>query len=324
MRTTNTFALLTLALLFTGLDAESLPAAASKLSAETPRQILRMDLPFEVEYNPSVEKQLEGYLVYGRRETRQMLARTASYFPIFEHYLRKHGLPDELKFIPLLESRLRPQAESPAGAAGLWQFMPIAAEHYRLNINDYVDERLNPFRATEAAVKMLRDLYHEFDDWALALAAYNCGPGRVRKALRLSGCDTFWDIQHLLPRQTQRYLPGLIATIYIGRHYEAHGLAPSSNARSPQSFRVFRVNGALSLGDIATHCQLSLAEILALNPGYQQDFVPAQARGHYLILPETACGKFQQYILKESRRGNGNYAVAVLQSNQSSRTAAAL
>ncbi len=320
MRKMNTMAFSTLfalglTALPSGLQATA-PTSVDPLEYEIPMRLLQMDLPFEVEYNPEVKKHLEGYLIRGKRETRQMLSRTAMYFPIFEYYLRKNGLPDELKYIPLLESRLQPKAESSAGAAGLWQFMPIAATHYRLQSNDYVDERLNPFRATEAAVKMLAQLYQEFGDWSLVLAAYNCGPGRVRKALRLTGCDSFWDIQHLLPRQTQRYLPALIATIYVAQNHEMHGISPRFNSNHQKRFRVFRINTSLHLADIASHCQLPVEELLRLNPGYLQDFVPAQPKGHYLILPEVAFSKFQQYIIKESRRGSTSYAVAVLDSKE--------
>ncbi|HQU59029.1 MAG: lytic transglycosylase domain-containing protein [Phaeodactylibacter sp.] len=319
--TTTTFALLTIGLQATSLsstpDGMNRTDWDQELSFNIPVRLLQMEFPFEVEYNPEVQNQLDGYLRRGRRETERMLGRTALYFPIFEYYLHANGLPEALKYIPLLESRLRPEAESGVGAVGLWQFMPATAEHYHLQANDYLDERMNPFRSTEAAVKMLSQLFDDFGDWSLALAAYNCGAGRVRRALRRTGCDNFWDIQHLLPLQTQRYLPALIATIYTGRDYARYGLEPASHGRFQKPFRVFKIHSTLHLADIARHCQLSPTELYRLNPGYLQEDIPFTGRAHYLILPEKAFASFQQYIIKESRKGGPRYAIAVLDSRSS-------
>lgn len=293
------------------------PATASwpeQISYEIPLRLLQMPLPFSVEYNAEVRRQVTDYLRQGRRETEKMLARSSLYFPIFEYYLQKYGLPDELKYIPLLESRLFPTAVSPVGAAGLWQFMPATAEHYRLRIDEYVDERMDPYRATEAALRMLSWLYEDLGDWSLALAAYNCGPGRVKAAVDKTGCHNFWDIQHLLPRQTRRYLPALIATVYVARHYARHGLKPGASTLLAQPFQVFRVQHALDLTDIARHCGIAPPRLSGLNPGFLQDHIPASSRGRYLILPEEALPAFQKYIIKESRKSKESYAVAVLHS----------
>ncbi|MCB0559477.1 MAG: lytic transglycosylase domain-containing protein [Lewinellaceae bacterium] len=287
-----------------------------QISYDIPVRLLQMPAPFAIEFNPEVGRQITDYLRQGRRETEKMLARTALYFPIFEYYLHKYQLPDELKYVPLLESRLRPTAESAAGAVGLWQFMPATADHYRLRIDAYVDERMNPYLATEAAVSMLSGLYEELGDWSLVLAAYNCGPGRVRSAVRRTGCHNFWDIQHLLPRQTQRYLPALIATIYVARNYGRHGLEPNSKKPIFQPFQVFKVQHSLDLNDIARHCKVSRQLLSRLNPGFLQDFIPNSARGLYLILPQEALANFQQYIIKESRKSTESYAIAVLASHQ--------
>ena len=287
-----------------------------QISYDIPWRLLQMPVSFTVEYNAEVRRQLTDYLRQGKRETESMLARTALYFPIFEYYLQKYGLPDELKYIPLLESRLQPTAESSVGAAGLWQFMPATAGNYRLEIDEYVDERMNPYQATEAAVKMLSELYESFGDWSLALAAYNCGPGRVRSAVRRTGCHDFWDIQHLLPRQTQRYLPALIATIYVARYYELHGLR--SNPKKPfhQPFHVFKVQHALDLHDVAHRCGVPQQLLRRLNPGFLQDYIPYSSRGRYLILPEEALANFQKYVIKESRKARERYAIAVLDSHR--------
>ncbi len=294
--------------------AQATASWPEQISYEIPLRLLQMPLPFSVEYNAEVRRQVTDYLRQGRRETEKMMARSALYFPIFEYYLQKYGLPDVLKYIPLLESRLVPTAVSPVGAAGLWQFMPATAEHYRLHIDEYVDERMDPYQATEAALQMLSRLYEDFGDWSLALAAYNCGPGRVKAAVDKTGCHNFWDIQHLLPQQTRRYLPALIATVYVARHYARHGLQPRSPKQFNQPFQVFRVQHALDLNDIARHCSISRRRLSRLNPGFLQDYIPSSSRGRYLILPEETLADFQKYIIKESRKSKESYAVAVLYS----------
>ncbi len=281
---------------------------------DIPYRLLATELPFSVEYNNRVQDELSSYLRTGRRETEIMLGRTPQYFPIFEHYLKVHRLPDALKYIPLLESRLKPTITSASGAVGLWQFMPATAEGLGLRINEYVDERQSPYQVTEAAVRYLAKLHDRFEDWGLALAAYNCGPGRVKRALERTGCTTFWDIQHQLPRQTRQYLPRIIATIYVGHHYKKHGLQPKQYQYQAGHFRVFRIHHNVDLKEIALYCKLDLSWLRALNPGYLDLYTPKMEAPHYLILPEQALSHFAQYINKESRKAGTEYAIAVLDS----------
>ena len=286
-----------------------------ELSTEIPHRVLNISYPFDVEYTPVVKKQIDGYLNRGRRETEKMLSRSAMYFPIIEHYLAEYNLPDELKYIPFLESRMYPRAESPVGAAGLWQFMPATARHYGLRINNYVDERKNPFRSTEAALKMLKNLHDEFGDWALVLAAYNCGPGRVHRAIRRARCNDYWAIRRYLPRQTQRYVPSLIAAIYVAKDYERYGIEPNFKAFQQQPFRVFKIQHELNLTDIARHCEIPYYQLSRLNPGFLDSYIPRSREGHYLILPEDALGGFKGYLVKASRKTARDYAIAVLDSH---------
>ncbi|HMQ49834.1 MAG TPA: lytic transglycosylase domain-containing protein [Saprospiraceae bacterium] len=279
-------------------------------------RILSMEMPFNVEYSSRVKQYINSYVFSGKRETERMLGRSQMFFPMFEHYLKVYGLPDELKYIPLLESRLKPEAESEAGAAGLWQFIPETARQYRLTVNEYLDERKDPYKSTEAAMLMLSALYTEFQDWSLVLAAYNCGPGRVKRAIRLTGCDdSFWDIQHLLPQQTQSYVPAMIATIYVAKDYTWHELKPKAYSFYQKPYRVFKIYRSIDLEAIAHHCGMPSAELNVLNPGYLQSFIPASKKGHYLILPEDALPEFQQYVIKKSRAQTHRYAVAVLDSH---------
>lgn len=303
-------------ILLLSITATAMPSDwQEKLQNEIPQRVFSFSYPFDIEYNHTAQHHIDGYLRRGRIETRKMLSRTAMYFPIIEHYLALYDLPEELKYIPLLESRMWAEAESSVGAAGLWQFMPATGRHYGLRINDYVDERKNPYRSTEAAMKMLTNLYAEFGDWALALAAYNCGPGRVRKALRIANCDDFWSIKKYLPRQTQRYIPAMMATIYVAQDYQHYGIEPNFKAHRQQPFRVFKIQHDLDLKNIARHCKISSSQMHRLNPGFLETYIPRSRKGHYLILPEEALGRFQAYLIKSSRKREHSYAVAVLDSH---------
>ena len=200
-----------------------------------------LNLPVEVRYTPTVRSRIRQYLVEGSRDSEIILGRTAMYFPVFEHYLRLYRLPEALKYLPIVESTLRARATSHAGASGLWQFVPATARSMGLKVNGTVDERLDTYRATEAAVKMLAALHKEFGDWGIALTAYNCGPGNVRQAIRLAGRRDYWAIQRYLPRETQRYVPAFIAAAYLVNYYQHHGLHPDFPVYDLQETRVFRV-----------------------------------------------------------------------------------
>lgn len=177
-------------------------------------------------HHGTIRRIIDEHLTLGRRDAEITLGRAEFYFPIFERTLAARRLPEALKYVPLVESRLRVQATSSAGAKGLWQFMEGTAQAYHLKITETEDERLDPVRSTKAAARLLSDLHAQFGDWLLALAAYNCGPGNVQKAIRLGGSTDYWEIEQHLPRQTQRYIPTFIAVAYVAAHYEQHGLNP--------------------------------------------------------------------------------------------------
>ncbi len=246
-------------------------------------------------------EKVESYLLRARPNTEKMLGKMGLYLPIFEHYLALYGLPDFLKFLPVAESRLKPTVVSSCGAAGLWQFMPTTAHHYGLRINDYVDERLAPYKATKAAVKMLSELYSGFGDWALALAAYNCGPERVKRAILATGCSNYWDIRHLLPRQTQKYVPSFLAAVYVGSHYHQHQLHPKPQ-RWMEDFRVVPIYGRLSFRRISYLTGLSNRYLEHLNPAYIQGIVPGSKKPHYLLLPTNAVQPLQDYLQRRTQQ----------------------
>lgn len=256
-------------------------------------RLAQLQLPFAVHNTPRVQAYIRRYFVEGYRDAEDLLGLTTVYFPIFEHYLRLYNLPDELKYLPLIESTLRPRVTSPAGAAGLWQFVPSTARHYGLIINGSVDERLDPHKATEAAVRMLAALYQQFGDWGLVLAAYNCGPGRVQQAMRNARCEDFWDVQPYLPRESQRYVPGFIAAAYLVNYYNLHGLAPDYPDYDLQDTRTFRVFDRMNLSQVAGQLGVDYRTLYQLNPSFLQGVVPASRDGHFVTVPARVADGFQ-------------------------------
>ncbi|MEM8528516.1 MAG: transglycosylase SLT domain-containing protein, partial [Bacteroidota bacterium] len=217
------------------------------------------------------------------------LGRTALYFPVFEHYLNANRLPEQLKYLPIVESRLQPTAKSYVGALGLWQFTAATARQYHLTINGDVDERRDPIRSTEAAVDFLAQLYGKYRDWALVLAAYNCGPARVNQAIRTAGgVKNYWKIRQYLPKETQDYVPRFMAVTYVMNHYQDHYLVPSYPSHQLQLTRTVKIFNGMNFQDIARLSGVSTEIISALNPGYWGGYIPASSKGHYLSLPAAA------------------------------------
>jgi membrane-bound lytic murein transglycosylase D len=277
-----------------GFGAAYAPAAPPIPESQIDERLAQLQLPFEVQNTPQVQSFIRRYFVEGYRDAEDLLGLTTIYFPIFEHYLRLYNLPEELKYLPLIESTLRPRITSPAGAAGLWQFVPATARHYGLIINGTIDERLDPHKATEAAVRMLAALYQQFGDWGLALAAYNCGPGRVQQALRNASCEDFWDVQNYLPRESQRYVPGFIAAAYLVNYYNLHGLAPDYPDYDLQDTRTFRVYSRLSLPQVAQQLGVDYRLLYQLNPAYLQGVVPGSNQGHFVTVPARVAPAFME------------------------------
>lgn len=179
------------------------------------RRLYELPTTIPMDYNSYVKRYIDVYTKQRRDQTAKMLGLTRVYFPIFEEHLDRMEMPIELKYLPVVESALNPHARSRVGATGLWQFMLSTGRLYGLNVNSYVDERKDPYKSTEAALRYLKRSYEEFGDWLLAIASYNCGPGNVRKAIRRSGGKrTFWEIRPYLPRETRGYVPAFIAVNY--------------------------------------------------------------------------------------------------------------
>ena len=258
-----------------------------------------MECLFHPKYMSTVKGYVKGYTIRSREKAEHIIGRAAMYFPLFEEYLAKHDMPDELKYLSVVESALVPIALSRSGAGGLWQFMPETGRHFGLQIDDYADQRSDPHRATEAALTYLRQLHDRFGSWELALAAYNGGPGRVNRAIRRSGSKDFWRLRRYLPRETRNYVPAFIAATYLMKNYKAHNLQPYRIPLDYQLTTSVKVYAGTSLAQVAEVCDLPLTLVENLNPSYLMGFIPGTASGNHLILPKRVLPAFLDF---EKRR----------------------
>lgn len=243
-------------------------------------------------YNNMVRSCIDRYTKNGRSQVSYLLGISELYFPIIEEEIDRIGVPRELKYLPIIESALNPKATSRMGAKGLWQFMFTTGKLYGLKANNYIDERFDPTKSTTAALLYLKDLYDMFQSWELAIAAYNCGPGNVKKAIMRSGGSTdFWKIYPWLPRETRGYLPGFIAASYIMTYYEDHGIIPME-PELPIATDTIHVNRNLHFAQIAEVCGVDIEEIRALNPQFLKDIVPGENETYVLRLTNNTTSKF--------------------------------
>lgn len=261
--------------------------------ADTYRSRLRrlpvvMDMP----YNPIVQKFIDQYTGRLRHSVSYMLGAGNYYIPLFEQALDTYGLPHELKYLPVIESALKPTAVSHAGAAGLWQFMVKTGKRYDLKINSLVDERRDPVKSTWAAVRYLKDLYEIYKDWNLVIAAYNCGPTNVNKAIHRAGGERdYWKIYPYLPSETRGYVPAFIAANYVMNYYCDHNIRPLK-ARYPIVVDSVMVSRDVSLSVVSELTNLDLDIVRALNPQYRTDIIPGSSEPYALILPSDNLNLF--------------------------------
>jgi len=273
------------------------PIVYEELSTEVLKQRLEelnARTPFNVEYNASLESVIKHYLKNRRKTMGNLIALSDYYFPMFEQELDKHNLPLEIKYLAVVESALDPVAQSRVGAKGLWQFMFTTGKMYGLEVNSYVDERADPAMATAAASKYLKSLYKSFNDWDLALAAYNSGPGNVSKAIRRSGGETnYWKIRKKLPRETAGYVPAFLATMYIFEYAEEHGFKSSGPRYHQIATDTVQVKRLITLEQVAQVVNLPIEEVQFLNPSYKVGIIPyIKDKNYVLRLPVDKIGKF--------------------------------
>ena len=278
---------------YTVLDAEVENKSLGEVSEETYiRRLAAIPSVIEMPYNQIVRKHIERYVYRSRTLIEEMLGMSLYYMPIFEQALEKEGLPLELKYLPIVESALDPNAVSRVGAAGLWQFMIGTGKGLGLEINSLVDERRDPYRSSAMAAKYLKNLYQIYNDWSLAIAAYNCGPGNVNKALhRNGGTGDFWDIYEYLPRETRGYVPAFIAANYAMTYYKQHNISPTL-ARKPLITDTVSVNRRIHFAQIASVLNMPIEEIRTFNPQYRADVIPGDNHPYMLVLPSQQVYSF--------------------------------
>ncbi len=255
-------------------------------------RLKRLPNIMEMPYNDIVQKFIDRYTGRLRRSVSYMLGAANFYIPIFEDALMAYDVPLELKYLPVIESALNPKAISHVGAAGLWQFMPSTGKQYGLEINSLVDERCDPVKSSYAAARYLRDLYKIYGDWSLVIAAYNCGPQNVRKAIQRSNGNTdYWSIYPYLPRETKGYVPAFIAANYVMTYYCEHNICPM-RTKLPAKTDTVTVSRDVHLKQIADVCGVSLEELRALNPQYRRDIVNGTAKPSAIRLPISVVNSF--------------------------------
>ena len=247
----------------------------------------------DINYTSEVGRRIKEYTVNYRKAGEQILGRVDLFFPLFEKEIHERDLPDELKYIAIVESNLKPTATSQLGAAGLWQFMSSTGRMKGLKINHAIDERRDPVKSTKAALEYLNDLYCEFDDWTLAIAAYNCGPGNVKKAIRRGGSYNYWDIRRFLPRETQHYVPRIIAAMYLMQYYHYHNLTPEMVDKDIK-YTVSIADGKKhNFYQLSKDLDLSYRTIRTLNPQFRSSYIPKNDGTYSLVLPSS---KYEQYL----------------------------
>lgn len=255
-------------------------------------RLSRLPVVVEMPYNDIVRSFIDRYAARLRRSVSVMLGASNFYNPIFEEALESYQVPLELKYLPVIESALNPGATSRVGAAGLWQFMIGTAKHYNLEVTSLIDERRDPVKASYAAAHFLKDLYRIFGDWTLCIAAYNCGPGNVNKAIkRAGGVKDYWAIYPYLPHETRGYVPAFIAATYIMNYYCDHNICPV-NTRLPLASDTIIVKRDLHFNQIIQATGMDIEELKALNPQYRTSLIPGHSHDCILRLPSTAVNAF--------------------------------
>ncbi|MFI5137005.1 MAG: transglycosylase SLT domain-containing protein, partial [Sphingobacteriales bacterium] len=250
---------------------------------------IKKDVPLD--YNEYVQGYIDIYS-HNRGEMGHVLGLSKYYFPIYEKAFRDAGIPDEIKYLSIVESKLDPFAVSRVGATGPWQFMFNTARLYGLNMDDYVDDRRDPIQASYAAAAYLKDAYQEFGDWLLAIASYNCGESNVQRAIEKAGANDFWSIRPYLPVETRGYVPAFIAVTYVMNYYGKHNILPQSCDFSVKTDTVL-VNKYVSLSSIAQVLDVELKELSILNPSYKRQIINGTADApRRLVIPEIDKGKY--------------------------------
>lgn len=246
-------------------------------------------------YDNLVQHYIESYTIRARPRAARIINRAQIYFPIIEQYLRAENLPDELKYLVIVESAVDPNAISDAGAVGLWQLMPRTARKFGLTVNDQVDERKDVYKSTQAALRYLKHLNKKLGSWTLAVAGYNCGGGKVMKAKRYSYSKDFWELRMFLPKQTQYYIHRMAAAVYVLNYHFLHNLHPTTKEYQLQFTKATKIYQKMNFNQISEATGISVKMLKRLNPSYNTETIPNSPKGNYLVLPKIKVDTFITY-----------------------------
>ncbi len=280
-------------------------ASVTPTDEELIERLSQLPTVIEMPFNSVVRDHIIMYSDRRKQLVENMLGMSLYYMPIFEQALDRYGLPMELKYLPVIESALNPDAVSRAGATGLWQFMLPTAYGEGLEVNSLIDQRRDPYASSDAAARYLKKLYDIFDDWSLAIASYNCGPGNVNKAIRRAGGESkkdFWQIYPYLPGETRGYVPAFIAANYIMNYYDKHNISPAL-AKKPIVTDTVHVSRRVHFEQISDVLGIPVEEIKALNPQYRTGLIPGDIRPYSLVLPSL---QVYAYVANEDSIVNHN------------------
>ncbi len=272
-------------------DLDSVRFSSNVSDAVMKGRLESMNSFITLPYNEKVRNFMVLYSEKMPSKMSNILALCQYYMPIFEEVFSKYDLPDELKYVAIIESALNPTAVSRAGAKGMWQFMSKTAKSYGLEINSYVDERFDPFKSSDAAARYLEDLYRVFGDWNLAISSYNCGPGNVNKAIRRSGSRKFWSVYDYLPRETRGYVPAFVGAMYAIKYSKEYGITPNG-VQMPAQVDTFEIRRNLHFQQVSDLVGISMGELKNLNPQYIHDIIPGNSKPYILRLPYNYSSAF--------------------------------
>jgi membrane-bound lytic murein transglycosylase D len=270
------------------LTTKTISVKIDKDSIKSRIEYLNSKTPFQIDYTPLLEETIINHLENRQATYLELYSKSDYFFPIFENALQKYNAPLELKYLPVVESALNPRAKSRVGATGLWQFMFNTAKDLDLKVNSYVDERMDPVKSSEAAAKYLSELYARFNDWNLAIAAYNYGPGNIKRAIKASGYSNFWNLRGYLPKETANYVPSFVATLYLFEFANKHEIKIKNNETMFVQTDSIPIKKMVSFSHISKQINIPEETITFLNPSYIHSIIPSiKNKQYYLILPQT-------------------------------------
>lgn len=288
-------AITTLASSFVFANNGTLSTASNENEDEIENRIRNMQCLVEPRTDAYIMKRIQSFF-RSRRDTEKMIGRSTTYFPLFDQKIHEYKLPEELKYITVLETELSPSVVSHAGATGIWQLMTDVRSEFGLRIDQTVDERLDLARATEAALKDFKRMYHAYDNWELTLAGYNCGIGTLGRAMKKARSRDFNVVKKFLPQETQNYILKFVAFTYLMKHYQYHGLKPQLPKLDLQLIEQVKVYKYVSLSSIAQVTGLPQSTIESLNPQYREGYIPQSEQGLNLFVPRRVMGAVNELL----------------------------